>query len=412
MEGATRDPRRTRRIVAGILVVVASLGVMLSTVGAWARRTVTDTDRYVSIVGPLIEDPVIQQALATRITDAVFEVIDLEAVVADALPEQAQFLTAPITNAVRGFVRDRTADLLDTEAAARLWVTVNGLAHEEIMAVLREETTFVSVSDGEARLNLLPLIDAAIAAAEEQASGLLGRDIALPTAEELSSMAPDEVRARIEEALGITLPEDFGSIVVLRSRALGTAQSALALAERAIVLLVLVTLVLIVAAVLVSVNRRRTIAQLGLGAFLGLLLVRRAALRLDDDIVALIPARSVAAARKVVDAFMENLRGFTTPLFVISALVAIGAFAWGRRTWIAEQANRLSAIAPGQARPGWASWTVEHADAVRIGGVAVAMVLLFLLNFTFLNVLLVGVLVVAGELGLRWLERAAEAQPS
>jgi hypothetical protein len=96
-----------------------------------------------------------------------------------------------------------------------------------------------------------------------------------------------------------------------------------------------VTLILIVAAPFVSLNRRRTLAQLDLGSFLALLIVRRLAFRVEDDIVGLIPSRSEAAARTLVNAFIQDPRAFTTPLFVIAFLVAIGAFAWGRREWIA-----------------------------------------------------------------------------
>lgn len=404
------DSGRWRRVVAGILVVLASLGIALSTVGAWARRAVTNGDRYVSIVGPLIEDPAIQQALATRITDAIFDAVDFQSVVADALPPRVRPLTGPVVNALRGYVVDRTTAVLDSEAASRLWVSANRFAHDEIISLLSGDTVSVTVAGGEVRLNLLALIDGVLSVIEQQSSGLLGRPVSLPSAEELAAQAPDAARARLEEALGVTLPEDFGSVVVLRSNALESAQTAFRLAERAVALLVLVTLILICGALLVSVNRRRTLAQLGLGSFLALLIVRRLAFRVEDDIVGLIPPRSEAAARTLVDAFIQDLRAFTTPLFVIAALVAIGAFAWGRREWIAGRAAAIGRATPGVVRPEWTSWLVAHADSVRIGGLAIAAMALLLLDLTVLNVILVGAVAAGAELLLRRLEHSAGSE--
>src|SRR5512134_3492589 len=63
-------PRRHRlRRVAGVLVItLGCLLAPLSVLSVWLDSQLTDTDAYVETVTPLIEDPAVQDALATAVT--------------------------------------------------------------------------------------------------------------------------------------------------------------------------------------------------------------------------------------------------------------------------------------------------------------------------------------------------------
>ena len=54
---------RGRWFASWVLIVVGSLLVPVSVVSLWLDRTITDTDRYVETVAPLIRDPDIQKAV-------------------------------------------------------------------------------------------------------------------------------------------------------------------------------------------------------------------------------------------------------------------------------------------------------------------------------------------------------------
>ena len=64
--------RRTRMIVAWVLVVLASLLIPISVISVWAIRTVTNTDQYVATMAPLARNPVIVDHLAQKATDELF----------------------------------------------------------------------------------------------------------------------------------------------------------------------------------------------------------------------------------------------------------------------------------------------------------------------------------------------------
>src|ERR1700744_5241036 len=76
-----------RRISAWVLVVLASILIPISVISVWAIRTVTDTDQYVDTMAPLATNPVIQQGLATRATDALFSTQIVQDKVTQALPK-------------------------------------------------------------------------------------------------------------------------------------------------------------------------------------------------------------------------------------------------------------------------------------------------------------------------------------
>jgi predicted nucleic acid-binding Zn ribbon protein len=62
VSGVKRHRLRAVAAVVAVVVAVASFAVALP--GAWARRTITDTDTYLSVVDPLASDPAVQEALA------------------------------------------------------------------------------------------------------------------------------------------------------------------------------------------------------------------------------------------------------------------------------------------------------------------------------------------------------------
>ena len=58
-----------RSIAAGICLVLAVLLTTPAAVAYWGQRTLTDTQRYIDTVGPLIESPEVQEAIVTTVTE-------------------------------------------------------------------------------------------------------------------------------------------------------------------------------------------------------------------------------------------------------------------------------------------------------------------------------------------------------
>ena len=69
--GQAHRPRRRpswRTPVSALLIVIGCVLAPLSVVGVWTANQVSDTNRYIANIEPLIHDPAIQNALTDKVT--------------------------------------------------------------------------------------------------------------------------------------------------------------------------------------------------------------------------------------------------------------------------------------------------------------------------------------------------------
>lgn len=150
----TQKRHWVRTFWSTLLIVVACLLAPLSVVSVWARGEVTDTNRYVQTVAPLASDPVIQQAVTTRITDEIFKYIDVPALTSEAVatissnrsltPQQTaalQALTGPINQGIQSYTEDAVAKIVQSDQFAAAWVEANTLVHQQLNEALTGQHT-------------------------------------------------------------------------------------------------------------------------------------------------------------------------------------------------------------------------------------------------------------------------------
>ena len=68
------------------------MALLLSTVAVWANKQVTNTEHFVQTVSPLADDPVVQQEVSGKITQAIVAVADIDGRLGAYLPGQLDFL--------------------------------------------------------------------------------------------------------------------------------------------------------------------------------------------------------------------------------------------------------------------------------------------------------------------------------
>ena len=411
--------RRMRRIVAAILVVLTVLTLAAVVPGTWARRTSLNTDRYVATVAPLASDPQVQAFLALKITDATFQALDvqgrLQTALADRLP-RLTFLAGPITQAVHDFVQAQVLKLVSTPQFEQLWIAVNRIAHEQAVAVLEGKSDIpgVNVANGTVTVNLLPFVNQVLQQLGGLVSDLVGRTVTLPEiTPELIQSAPQEALQRIETALGVQLPADFGTITVWNSQELAAAQQAVRWFNSGIILLVLVFVLFFALALVISPARRRTLLQIAVAAAVIIVIERRLAIAGSHQLVANASSEAHGAVQAVADAVLGSLLRYTGWLLAIALVTVVIAVATAPYGWVVRGRAAVAGVASAtfgmiqgtQVGPA-ATWIGGHRDLL-LGGVAVLTLLLLLwLNLSFWWALLL--VVVAGLVALAvW--RTAEA---
>jgi hypothetical protein len=408
--GSPPKRRRWRRILAPILVVLTVVVFTVTVPAAWGRRTILNTDRYVATVAPLANDPAVQNSIATKLTDQVFAALNVEDVISNALAgigERATVLAGPITNALRGFVQEQVLQIVQSDAFDTFWAEANRFVHTQVMAILRGDTEQVSVVEGKVLLNLVPLINLALVQIQGVATDLVGRDVTLPTIEPGS--APGPAVASLEQALGIDLPDSYGTIEVYDSQDLEALQQALFTFQRLLVLLLILIPVLIAVTLLVSTRRRRTLIQLAVGGAIGLVLVRRLAILGRDSLLENVDTEDFPSVRVLTDELMSSLFRYSGILLAIVLLVLLIALVTGRypwavalRRWVGDLGRGIGAAVGGKPLPdtGRVRWAREHRDALMLAGGVLAFVLLLWVDLSWLAFVIVGVLLALYELAL------------
>jgi hypothetical protein len=290
-----RPAGRPRRVATALLVALTSIVFTVAVVGAWAHRNVLNTDKWVEDVGPIVEDPAVQQTLGNWMTTELMGAIDPEAFFESVLPQRGQALAAPLTSAVEGFVDDQVNDFLASDTFERLWVEVNRRAHARVVDVLEGDTGNLQVENGEVVLNLVPVLNGVLAQIGEASPEIFGRTVDLPTV--TVDDIPEDAVAKVESALGRDLPDDFGQFTVFDAQRLEAAQDAVSLFDRFVVAAAILAVVLIALTLGVSPYRRRTLLQLAFGIALGVVLLRRIGIRLEDEVVDLAKPENQEAVR-------------------------------------------------------------------------------------------------------------------
>lgn len=417
-DGATDEVPAThtrwRRRLVNVLAVVACLGMFTSVLAVWSHRTLLNTDAWVDTVAPLADDPAITDAVAAALTNQVFDLLDPQQLATDALPAQADFLAAPLTNALHGWTEDQVKALLQTEQFRNFWTTANRVVHTEIVSLLRGEAIGpVRATDGVVTLNLLPLLSRALQWIDEKAPDLIKKPIPIVTQDTPVGEARDQFQALVNRPL----PENFGVITLFSSDNLAAAQQGVQLFDRLVYLVIGVTLALVVASLALSQRRRRTVAMLGIGLAASMLIANALINALEKEVIGLIGGeRAREAAFATISTLIEQLRWMTDLLFWIGfAVIAVAFLAGDSRpatatralaasTWQrlrGAAAPSLTAAAAGApADAGAGTFIRDHRNGLATAGVAVAVLALVLIDVTLGRLVLVLSLLAVYEIGL------------
>src|SRR3954454_14440713 len=136
---------RGRAIAAVVCIVLAAILTVPAGFAYWGQRTINDGDRYVATVGPLVDSPEVQTAIATKVTDAIEEQVDVQAllnqasagVIADR--PRLQLLIGPLAGAVNGLIQTQVQNFIESDAFRELWLAVNTRAQERLPPLFKGE---------------------------------------------------------------------------------------------------------------------------------------------------------------------------------------------------------------------------------------------------------------------------------
>lgn len=406
-EPRPRAPRAGwwRAVLSAVCIVLASLTVPVSIVGAWARVQLVDETQFVGTFAPLASDPTVQGVVVDQVTAAIDDSVDLEGITNDlfdgiaalGLPDRASaaldLLRQPAADGLKSIVDGAVTQLVESDAFAAVWQSALHASHRALVAAASGGSSngALTISDsGEIGIQLEPIIE--------------------------------EVKTRlVEQGIGFAanIPVIERTIVVAQADALVTVAVVYNIAVTAGTWLPFVTLGLFVLGILLA--RRRTAAFIGTGVGLALgagvlaigLSVGGAVLGLAAPNLGL-PA---AALQSVYAQVIGGMQHSALVLLLIGMVVAVFAWAQGR-----SRAARATRAAVGSVNAGLRrALAGRGVDTGRVGGwlyaqrvlVRVVLAVLAVLWLLLLQPLSAGdvflVLIVA--LLVWWLAELAQRRP-
>jgi hypothetical protein len=374
--------RRWRTVASVLVIVVASVLAPLAVVAVWADKTVTDSDRYVETVAPLIDDPAIQNALADRITAEIFTYVDVEAVTketfdaiaARGLPPriaaQLDALTGPIVTGVQSFTRTQVGKIVASDAFAAAWVQANRVAHTELVnALTGQGGGTVNIANGVVSVNLAPLIQLAKQQLTAAGFGLADR-----------------------------IPAVNAQFVLFESADLTKVQTGFRLLDVLGIWLPILVLVLILIGVYIAESHRRAFIGAGLGIAAAMLILALALTLFRHTYLDSIPATVPHdAAATLYDTLIRFMRASLRRTTVAALIIAVAAFLTGPST-TARTTRRIldnaitalhrSAETAGLHTGAVGTWTRTYRGPLRTATVSLAAAALIIWNEPSITVIL------------------------
>lgn len=311
-----RSHHRLRSTAAALVIVLGCVLAPLSVTSVWLDSQLTDTDAYVETVAPLIEQPAVQQALASAVTTEVFRRLDVQATTSEALQaiadrtnlpplleERLVGLAVPLSNGVEGFVTDQVNTLVASDDFRAAWVDANRVAHQELVATLTgERDGAVQVNQGTVSVNIAPFVQV--------------------------------VKQRlIDRGLTVAerIPDVQASFVVMQSADLVRAQSLFAALDTLGAVFPFIVLAVLAAGVLLALDRRRALVGAGLGVAASMVVLAVLLALLRAGYLSSVPADLLPrdAATVIFDTLVSFLRIALRGVLLLGLLVALAAFLAG-----------------------------------------------------------------------------------
>lgn len=324
---------------AGIFATIAITSFMLFNISYWLQQTIVDNQKFTAAVSPIIQDDSVQKALQTEISKQIFARINVEQELQKVLPENLQFIAAPLASQFEGFATSKIGEALDSPQVQQAWTTTLSTIHTKLIDYIQNPQ-----NDGKITVD----------------------EIYKTVGEQLST-------SQIGFLFGKNLPSSIGSITVKEVTWLPKARQYLNTLDQITKELAIVTIVSIVAAI--ALSRRRVGMVIGLVSFsiifmaATLAAVKIGATQIDGIVK---NGDYVAASQSIYQIISSSLvsqtQGFMALLlsFLLVILVVsnIDFVVWARRSlrasldWLTGKLHWKFTI------PDWLAWIAHNKIAI------------------------------------------------
>lgn len=278
-------------------MVLVALLAPLAVDAVWLKHIVLDTDRFVGEVGPLVDDPHVQDQIVDTVTEQLTSKVDIEGRLQQQLPDQLRFLGPIASRQAVDLVRSVTRSIVVSDRFSAIFKKSLRASHSLVINTLTGKGR-TSVKDGVIYLDLTELRDRVVARIDDTP---LGSVLAFPETREVQ-------------------------VAVVESPGLAKAQSFVNLLDALGFWLPVVTLALAGLAIVLAVDRRRAVMWVGVWTSVSMA-VHLALIAFGRDLYlgAVTKTLDKGAASSIYDLFLRIPRTSSRAALVLGLIVALGA---------------------------------------------------------------------------------------
>jgi hypothetical protein len=145
--------RKRYRAIAWPLIVLASVLLVFSITANWVQTQLLDTDEVTETTQRIVTDPAVEEQLSLYLVDQLYTSVDVKAQIEARLPDQVKPLAGPISAAARGLATDAARRALADPRVQNLVTDAVTGAHEQFVALIRDESEYVASTGGEVTID-------------------------------------------------------------------------------------------------------------------------------------------------------------------------------------------------------------------------------------------------------------------
>jgi hypothetical protein len=223
---------KKRGLLVWSLFGLATILLFVSSLTVWSKRQLLDDDAWAHSSAQLLANDEVRGAIAQKLSDALFQRVDVEAQLRERLPAQRKGTAAVLAAALQNTVVPTAADrLLQRPRVQALWENANKRAHAAVLRVLEGKELGkngnISTANGEVTLDLRPAIKRLAA------------------------------RLGLEDKLKANADANAGQLVIMKSSQLSAAQTAVKILKALSSLILIAVVALYALAIYLARGRRR-----------------------------------------------------------------------------------------------------------------------------------------------------------
>ena len=163
-----------RRIIAALLIILASVLAPFAVGALWAERTITSPQAFNETLAPLADDPLVRQTVSTEVSAAIISAIDAEAraesflgglsgPLAELRGESSvdSVIAAAIASGVNNAITSGVDSYVESDQFGQGWQAVTALLQEQFVALINRDTVdaAVTLQDGQIVLDTAVVVE-------------------------------------------------------------------------------------------------------------------------------------------------------------------------------------------------------------------------------------------------------------